>query len=114
MPSVSAVAQYQFDPSNADEQRPPDVRVFGVVRDDRNRFVENATVLVEQPALTYVQTTNVSGRYTVSFPIDITLDLIRVSCAKPGFEFARLTRQSGGTDKRKWVEVNCILRPSSK
>jgi hypothetical protein len=107
------VAQYEYDPLNADEIGRKDIRVFGVVKDDRGRFVEGATVLVDQVTLIQVQTTSVSGRYTVSLPIEISPDQIKVSCSKPGYDFVRLTRLAGGADKKKWVEVNCFLRPSA-
>ncbi len=108
----SAVAQYEYDPLNSDEIGRQDIRVFGVVKDDRGGFIEGATVLIDQVTLIQVQTTSVSGRYTVSLPIEISPDQIRVSCSKPGYDFVRLTRLAGGADKRKWVEVNCFLRPS--
>jgi hypothetical protein len=111
--ATAAHAQYEYDPSNADEMGRHDVRVFGVVKDDRGRFIEGATVLIDQVSLIQVQTTSVSGRYTVSLPIEIPPDQIRVSCSKPGYEFVRLTRLAGGADKKKWVEVNCLLRPSA-
>jgi hypothetical protein len=111
--ATSAVAQYEYDPLNADEIGRHDIRVFGVVKDDRGRFVEGATVLIDQVTLIQVQTTSVSGRYTVSLPIEISPDQIRVSCSKPGYDFMRQTRIAGGADKKKWVEVNCLLRPSA-
>ncbi|HWA21028.1 MAG TPA: hypothetical protein VG735_01375 [Caulobacterales bacterium] len=107
--AVPARAQYDYDPANADEQ-PQGVRLFGVVKEERGAFVDGATIIVDQRTYTYVLTSNVAGQYASSLPLDVQPDTLRVSCAKPGYKFIRLTRQAGGPDKKKWVEVNCVLR----
>lgn len=106
MAAGAARAQYDYNPSNPDEQG-NFARYFGAVKDDKGAFLEGVTLIIQH---SYVLVTDDAGRFTGYIPADIPPDKALIGCAKPGYRFVKMTRRPGVTKTSKWVEIACVLQ----
>jgi hypothetical protein len=107
LPVSSAVAQYSFDPNNADEKG-PGTKYFGSAKDDRGALLPGVLVAVVGYSAVI---TDQQGRYRANIA-DAYPDFNRtpVWCSKPGYSFVRVTKLKGPSGgEKKAVEANCIL-----
>jgi hypothetical protein len=106
----TAVAQYSYDPSAADELGKPGNLYFGAARDDGGQFVEGVTVLLETEQTTFVLVTNALGRFRAKLPLGTLPANVRASCSKPGYQVLKVTRRLPPRQGSSPVQVDCLLR----
>lgn len=102
-----AMAQYVFDPSNADEQG-PGIKYFGSVKDDRGALVPGATVII---AGSFTLVTDALGRYRGLVDDIYPGERTPITCSKPGYGFVRVIKRAGPTNgTRQTFQADCVLR----
>ena len=87
---------------------------FGFVRDQRGKFVQGATVTatIKPNGSSMSMQTNVLGHFTIQgFNKSVNPDNVVVTCAKPGFKQASVTRRQYKDRPLMPVEVQCTLAP---
>jgi hypothetical protein len=105
--TAPALAQYSFDPNNADEQA-PGVKYFGSAKDDRGALLPGVTVLV---AHAFAMVTDDQGRYRGNLPYGAVDDSSPIGCAKPGYTEIRMSKRPGPPGGvKETVQVDCVLR----
>ena len=102
----SAWAQYSYNPKNLDENGSV-TRYFGAVKDEKGRFLEGVTILVNQ-AFFFIS--DEAGRYVGYAPANLSPKTVLIGCAKPGYTLVRMTKRVGSTKQKQWVQADCILR----
>ncbi len=105
----TALAQYTFDPSAADEQE-PGVRFFGSAKDDHGRLVPGATIIVSSDTSNFVFVTDDFGRFSGNLPPDTPIDKVATKCWKKGFRLVAVTKRRGPARVKPTVQVDCVLR----
>jgi hypothetical protein len=100
-------AQYEYDPSNLDEQNAAG-RYFGSIKDDKGKPLPDAGVVVQQANVLIADKT---GRFT-GHAVEKPVKGERIVCAKPGYSVVKITTRYGATKGKPWVEINCVLRKS--
>jgi len=109
LPSA-AMAQYTFDPNNADETG-PGIKYFGSVKDERGALVPGASILVSH---SFVLVTDNQGRFRGNVDVGYTADKTPVGCSKPGYSFVRVIKRPGPPGGvKQTVQVDCILKKNS-
>lgn len=103
----AAHAQYEYDPSNLDEQSAAG-RYFGSIKDDKGKPLPDAAVVVQQLNVLIADKT---GRFT-GHAVDPPVKGERIVCAKPGYVVAKIVSRYGATNGKPWAEINCVLRKS--
>ena len=104
-----AIAQYAFDPANADEQG-DHVRYFGSARDTGGGALQGATILITNKSSSYVFVTDNAGRFRAHLPSDATANKVTVSCSKAEFSLVRVTKRKSPGSAKPSVQVDCVLR----
>lgn len=105
-----ALAQYTFDPNNADEQG-PGIKYFGSAKDERGALIPGASILV---AHSFVLVTDDQGRFRGNIDEGFTADKTPVGCSKPGYSFVRAVKRPGPAGgAKKTVQVDCVLHKNS-
>ena len=87
---------------------------FGFVRDARGKFIQGATVTatIKPTGSSISIQTNILGHFTIpGFAKHIDPATVEVSCAKPGFRQANITRRWHQDRPLAPVEIGCILAP---
>jgi hypothetical protein len=109
LPSA-ALAQYTFDPNNADEQG-PGIKYFGSVKDERGALIAGASILI---AHSFVLTSDNQGRFRGNIDVGYTADKTPVGCSKPGYAFVRALKRPGPPGGvKETVQVDCVLKKTS-
>ena len=103
-----AIAQYTFNPRNADEQT-AGIRYFGSAKDNKGSLVPDVSIRLETPDLEYVLVTDEQGRFNKMLEANALPELVSVICSKPGFQLVRVTKRSG-SGARPSVQVDCVIR----
>jgi hypothetical protein len=101
-----ALAQYSFDPNNADEQG-PGIKYFGSAKDDKGALLAGVTMLIDHQ---FTLVTDQQGRYRGNIDAMYTADVTAVGCSKPGYSFVRVVKRpgpSGGV--KQTIQADCIL-----
>ncbi len=107
LPFSPAMAQYNFDPNNADEQG-RGIKYFGSAKDERGALIAGASILV---AHEYVMVTDATGRYRGNLDPLYTGDRTAVGCSKPGYAFVKVTKREGPVNAvKQTVQADCVLR----
>jgi hypothetical protein len=110
--SLPAAAQYDYDPSAADERDDPGIRWFGSVKDERGKLIEGAIVRLESDRFNRVFLTDEVGRFQTSLPRETPTAQVVAKCSKPGFSLISVTKRLGPRGVKPTVQVICILRAS--
>lgn len=101
-----ALAQYMFNPNNADEQG-PGIKYFGSAKDEQGALLPGVTMIV---AHAFTMVTDEQGRYRGNIADMYTLDNTPVGCSKPGYEFVRVVKRAGPTSGAKQtIQADCVL-----
>jgi hypothetical protein len=109
LPSA-AMAQYTFDPNNADEQG-PGIKYFGSVKDMRGALIPGASILISH---SFVLVTDNQGRFRGNVDVGYTADKTPVGCSKPGYSFVRVSKRPGPPGGvKQTVQVDCVLKRNS-
>jgi hypothetical protein len=105
--SVSpALAQYNFDPNNADEKG-PGIKYFGSAKDDQGALLPGATIMI---AHYFTMVTDEQGRYRGNVDGSYTANDTPVGCSKPGYSFVRMSKRPGPPGGvKQTVEADCVL-----
>ncbi len=83
---------------------------FGTVRDERGKFLENATVQLDTGIIEYVAVTGIEGRFRLVLPDNIPIDQVVPHCARPGSNSASIRRRLPPQRLEGSVELQCVLR----
>lgn len=102
---TGAQAQYTYDAGNIDEL-PNSTRYFGSIKDEKGKPLTEAGVIAQKA---YVFMTDVTGRFSGWAP-DAWYKQEVIGCSKAGYTVVRVTKRFGVTDKKNWVQVDCVLR----
>jgi hypothetical protein len=102
-------AQYEYDPSAADEQA-PGIRYFGTVKDDRGSLIPGAIVALDSDRFNLVFLTDELGRFHANLPLGTTPEKVTPGCSKPGYSLIRVTKRPGPAGVKPTVQIVCILR----
>ena len=86
-----ALAQYSFDPNNADEKG-PGIKYFGSAKDDQGALLPGVTIMI---AHYFTMVTDEQGRYRGNVDGSYTAENTPVGCSKPGYSFVRTTKRAG-------------------
>jgi hypothetical protein len=105
---TAAVAQYVYNPNNADEG--PGIRYFGSAKDDSGALLPNVSIQISSNNLTYMLVTDEQGRYRELVPLDMVPDKTTIKCFKAGYELVRLNTRLGPSAPKQTVQADCILR----
>jgi hypothetical protein len=106
MPFSSASAQYNFNPSNADESG-PGIKYFGSAKDDQGALLPGVTMVI---AHAFTLVTDEQGRYRGNIDEMYTVENTPVGCSKPGYEFVRVVKRAGPANgAKKTIQADCIL-----
>lgn len=103
--ATASYAQYVYDPGNLDES-PTATRYFGSIKDERGKPLTEAGIIAQQ---SYVFMTDVTGRFTGHAPDPWYKEEV-IGCSKPGYTIVRVNKRFGVTNKKNWVQVDCVLR----
>jgi hypothetical protein len=103
----AAHAQYEYDPSNVDEQNAAG-RYFGSIKDQRGKPLPDAGVVVQGSIVLIADKTGRFSGHSSEAPVKGE----RIVCAKPGYVVGKIVTRYGATKGRPWVEINCVLRKS--
>jgi hypothetical protein len=111
LPVSPAVAQYSFDPNNADEKG-PGTKYFGSAKDDRGALLPGVMIVVAGYTAVI---TDPQGRYRANLAdMNPDYDQTLVWCSKPGYTFVRVIKRMGPAGGiKKTVEADCILRKNN-
>jgi hypothetical protein len=101
----AAHAQYEYDPSNVDEQNAAG-RYFGSIKDDKGKPLPDAGVVVQSLNVLIADKT---GRFA-GHAVDPPVKGEKIVCAKPGYTVVRIIPRYGATNGKPWAEINCVLR----
>ena len=105
--TAPALAQYVFDPSNADEQG-PGIKYFGSAKDDRGALLPGVTITI---AGAFTLVTDAQGRYRGLVDDIYQGDKTPIGCSKPGYSFVRMDRRAGPAGgARQTYQADCVLR----
>lgn len=104
-----ALAQYVFDPANADEQAKPGTLYFGSAKDDGGRYLRDVTVVLEGQQTSFVLITSAAGRFRGKFLIDAPPKDVKAACSKAGFSLLRVSKRVSTSGATPSVQIDCIL-----
>ena len=114
MTASAAIAQYAYDPSNADEQGPSGIRYFGSAKDNHGVLLPGATIELSSYQSNFVFTTDEQGRFRAKLPPESGPDKVVTKCWKAGFEVVQVTKRLGPTGVEPTVQIDCVLRLAVK
>ena len=101
-----AVAQYIFDPSNADEKG-GGIKYFGSAKDDQGVLVPGVTMTI---AGAFTLVTDAQGRYRGFVNEIYPGETTPIVCSKPGYEFVRVIKRPGPAGGvAQTFQADCIL-----
>jgi hypothetical protein len=108
-PGLPAWAQYEYDPSAADEQE-PGIRYFGTVKDDKGSLISGATIALDSDRFNLVFLTDELGRFHANLSLAAVPEKVTPSCSKPGYNLVRVTKRPGPASVKPTVQILCVLR----
>jgi hypothetical protein len=111
----ATLAQYGYDPSNADEQK-PGIRYFGLVKDEHGALLPDVSIVLEYrdsadgPYTFAVHLfTDKDGRFHTTLPLDTVPSTVATKCFKAGYKLVQITKRPDTIGPRATVELNCVL-----
>src|ERR1700722_16786301 len=74
-----AAAQYDYDPSAADEQGPA-IRYFGSAKDDKGSLLQDVTIELDGNQSAFVFVTDDQGRFRGNLPLGMGSEKVTAKC----------------------------------